>query len=199
MVNNPGIEAIVHLELDRFGTETTWSIETQDGFTAFTGGPYVKQPQRLHGGRTRLLDTRLLRVHHQRCGGRCICCDLRAKVLSQIQDTTGAVLLDGYPEFEFSQSSPFCMNWVGVEEAVSADMRIWPNPNIGVFNVAFGDGAAPRSLSVRDALAALSGPAMLRSEQTACKWTFGNVSNGAYVLVAEGNGQRAVQRLVVQR
>jgi hypothetical protein len=139
------------LELDRFGTETTWSIETQDGFTAFTGGPYVNSPD----GYT--VDEHVCLTHDcyvftiNDAVGDGICCDYGEGAF-QIQDTTGAVLLDGYPEFEFSQSSPFCMNWVGVEEAVSADMRIWPNPNIGVFNVAFGDGAAPRSLSVRDAL-----------------------------------------------
>ncbi|MGB5069385.1 MAG: T9SS type A sorting domain-containing protein [Flavobacteriales bacterium] len=198
MVNNPGIEAIVHLELDRFGTETTWSIETQDGFTAFTGGPYVNSPD----GYT--VDEHVCLTHDcyvftiNDAVGDGICCDYGEGAF-QIQDTTGAVLLDGYPEFEFSQSSPFCMNWVGVEEAVSAEMRIWPNPNNGVFNVAFGDGAAPRSLSVRDALGRVvwTGNAPLGTGRL--QVDLRNVSNGAYVLIAEGNGQRAVQRLVVQR
>lgn len=44
MVNSPGITGVVQLDLDRYGTETSWEITTPEGFLVYSGGPYTNSP-----------------------------------------------------------------------------------------------------------------------------------------------------------
>jgi hypothetical protein len=196
LVNNPGIMAVVELDLDRFGTETTWSIHTQDGFEVAEGGPYQNSPN----GYT--VDVQTCLAHDcytftiRDAVGDGICCNY-GNGDYRILDTLGTVQLEGDGEFLFADSSSFCMDWVGIAEVAGQAVRIHPNPGTGRFNLSFL-GIQPTGLRVLDALGRLvwTRPAIPGVDRM--QIDLGNLADGTYLLVAEGEEARAVQRLVVR-
>ena len=197
MVNSPGIPVIVQLDLDRFGTETRWKISTPEGFVAYTGGPYTNSPN----GYTVNAEVCLAHMCYTFTitddVGDGICCDY-GNGDYRILDTTGTSLLEGNGSFAFMQSDPFCVNWVGIDELQGTDVHVAPNPGTGLFRVVLPTARQQRSLRVLDAVGrvAWSGEVAPGTDRT--EINLAHLMDGCYILVVEGGGRRAVQRIIVQ-
>jgi hypothetical protein len=198
IVNAPALVSTVELDLDHYGTETTWTLETQDGFVAYSGGPYENSPD----GYTVNTDVCLAHMCYvltvNDAVGDGMCCNYGNGDF-RVLDSQGGVLLEGNGEFGFTQSDNFCVNWVGIGEAQASPMHIVPNPSTGRITVYLPDTRSNLHLRVQDALGRTvwTGEAATGLQQTALD--LGHVAEGTYVLTAESDQERYVQRLVIQR
>ncbi len=198
IVNNPALLSTVEMDLDRFGTETTWSITTPDGFVAYTGGPYTNSPN----GYTVNTDVCLAHMCYtftvNDAVGDGMCCNY-GNGDYRVLDSQGVVLLDGNGTFGFTRSDDFCVNWVGITEAQTSPMHVVPNPSNGQVTVYLPNTVATLKLRVQDALGRIvwTGESPRGTQQLSLD--LGGLAEGTYVLVAEGDQERYVQRLVIQR
>ncbi len=197
MVNSPGMPTVVQLDLDRFGAETRWEIATTGGFVAYSGGPYTNSPNGYTVSRQVCLIPSCYVFTITDGGGDGICCNFGHGDY-RIMDTLGTVLLDGNGSFTYSQSDAFCVNWVGIREQQGKDgLWVAPNPGDGHFSLTLPEGAGLRQLRVQDALGRTvwSGDT---SGQLRMHIDLAHLAGGTYLLVAEGEGRRVVQRIMVQ-
>ncbi|MCL4281568.1 MAG: T9SS type A sorting domain-containing protein [Flavobacteriales bacterium] len=197
MISSPGLTAVVQFDLDRFGTETTWRIETPEGFAVATGGPYLNSPNGYAVTEEVCLahDCYLLTV--QDAVGDGICCNYGEGDF-RVVDILGDTLLNGYGDFGASYSGEFCMNWTGVPEAAATALQVAPNPSDGRFTLYLPGPAGRTDLRVQDALGRLVWTGRTIPGADRMLIDLGHLANGTYLLVAEGKEARAVQRLVVR-
>lgn len=197
MVNSPGIQANIQLDLDRFGTETRWKITAPDSFVVYTGGPYTNSPAGYTVNEQVCLahDCYVFTVTDAVGDG--ICCTYGEGDF-RILDTLGNSLLEGDGSFAYSVSDEFCVNWVGIDELQGGAMRVSPNPSTGTFSVYLPETGVPMVLRVHDALGRVvwSGKAHAGAPRT--EINLGGLSDGLYLFIAEGIGQRSVQSIVVK-
>ena len=197
MVNSPGIQANIQLDLDRFGTETRWKITTPDSFVVYAGGPYTNSPNGYTVNEAVCLAHTCYTITVMDAVGDGMCCNYGLGDF-RIIDAGADTLLEGNGSFGFSVSNEFCVNWVGIDEGQGSDMRVAPNPGNGLITVFLPGNGAPLTLRVHDAVGreVWSGTAQAGSHRTDINLT--QLADGCYLLVAEGSGQRSVQRIVVQ-
>lgn len=197
LVNLPGLMADLELDLDRYGTETTWAIHTQGGFEVASGGPYQNSANGYTVHRPVCVSNECYTFTINDAVGDGICCNY-GHGKYRILDSLGVVHLEGNGSFLFTRTDSFCMEWVGIVEARTGKMGVYPNPGAGQFTVAFSD-AQVYALRVQDALGRLvwTGPAV--SGQGPVQLDLRQLAEGTYILVAESRDRRAVQRIVVRR
>ncbi|HRQ83755.1 MAG TPA: T9SS type A sorting domain-containing protein, partial [Flavobacteriales bacterium] len=196
MVNSPGFGTVVKMNLDRFGSETTWQITSQEGFVMAAGGPYNNSSS----GYT--VNTPVCLAHDcytftvMDAVGDGMCCNYGLGNYL-IADSESDTLLAGTGTFQWEVSNEFCVNWVGIESREGqGGLLVAPNPGTGRFTISFPQGG-PWQLQVLDALGR---PAWTGTAGSGRKVVdLGAVANGTYVLVATDARQRQVQRVVVQR
>ncbi|HMN04599.1 MAG TPA: T9SS type A sorting domain-containing protein [Flavobacteriales bacterium] len=198
MVNNPVIMSVVQMNLDRYGTETRWKIETQDGYLAYQGGPYTNSAN----GYT--VNTQVCLSHDcyvftiMDAIGDGMCCNY-GEGSYMISDTLGNVLLDGNGAFGFEASTTFCVDWVGVQERVAnGSILVAPNPSNGQFTAFLPELHGQWQLRAQDALGRIVWSGTMPAGMDHLTMDFSHLARGTYILVAEGEGQRAVQRVVIQ-
>lgn len=197
MVNSPGIQANVQLDLDRFGTETRWKITTPDNFSVYTGGPYTNSPNGYTVNEPVCLAHTCYTFTVTDAIGDGMCCDYGNGDF-RIIDAASDTLLEGNGSFTFSVSNEFCVNWVGIDELQGNEMRVFPNPGTGLFTVMLPPAMAQRTLRVLDAVGRVAWTGSIDAGQQRKEVNLGHLTDGCYLLIAEGDGQRAVQRVVVQ-
>ena len=192
----PGHMVDVNIILDNYGTETTWSVEDDQGTELYNGGPYPNFSPGL--------------VTEQICLGEgCyvftimdayndgICCSFGMGDY-EVAAEDGTILVNGDGEFDASAASPFCILASGMAEVMGQDgMSVLPNPTTGVVEVVLA-GWNAEGYQVLD----LSGRILLQ-ERTQPAWgrkaiRLDGLAEGCYVLIAEGQGRRAVERIVLQ-
>lgn len=197
MVNNPGITAVVQLDLDRYGSETHWTIETTDGFLVKAGGPYTNSPNGYTVNEEVCLahDCYVFTMLDDVGDG--MCCTYGEGDF-RILDTLGTSLLEGNGEFAYEVSDQFCMNWVGLAERAFNTIHVAPNPGQGRFTAYFDPGAAPRALRVQDALGRIVWNGKAAAHAARVEFDLAHLAGGTYLLVAESDGQRSVQRIIIQ-
>lgn len=198
IVSHPGIIGVVQMNLDRYGTETSWKIETTDGFRVAQGGPYSNSPN----GYT--VNTEVCLSHDcyiftvMDAVGDGMCCNY-GQGSYLLHDTLGVVLLEGSGNFGYQASTQFCMEWVGVGERQAPEsLLVVPNPNDGRFMVSLPEAAGQRELRVQDALGRVVWTRTVPTGVDRQAVDLGHLARGTYILVAEGEGQRAVQRVMIQ-
>lgn len=198
MVNDPVILSVVRMNLDRYGTETRWRIETQDGYLAHQGGPYNNSSNGYTVNTQVCLshDCYIFTVSDDVGDG--MCCDY-GEGSYQITDTLGNVLLDGDGTFGYEASTPFCVDWVGIQERPANDaIVVAPNPNNGRFVAYLPAAHGLRIVRAQDALGRVVWSRSVTEGMERLDVDLSHLARGAYILVAEGAGRRAVQRVVIQ-
>lgn len=198
IVHNPGIISVVQMNLDRYGTETRWQIKTMDGYLVYEGGPYTNSPNGYLVETEVCLSNDCYMFTVSDAVGDGMCCNY-GEGSYMILDTLGTVLLDGNGIFGFEASTEFCVDWVGVETHFAPDaILVAPNPNAGRFMVRLPLARQPWQLRVQDALGRIvwTGHAPAGAERM--DLDLSRLARGTYMLVAEGEGRRAVQRVVIQ-
>lgn len=198
MVNSPGLQATIQLDLDRFGTETRWNIATPEGFVAYTGGPYTNSPNGYTANVPVCLAHTCYTFTVTDDVGDGMCCDYGNGDF-RIIDSGGDTLLEGNGSFGFSVTDEFCVNWIGIgEQAVAGGMQVVPNPGNGHFMVYMQQEAGTSDLRVLDALGRVVWTGKHEGSGSPVELSLEGLADGCYLLVAEGAGKRAVQRIVVQ-
>lgn len=198
MVNSPGITAVVQMDLDRYGTETTWRIETPEGFLAYSGGPYINSPNGYTVNEEVCLAHTCYTFTVEDAIGDGMCCDWGEGDF-RIFDTLGVSLLEGNGDFFFSVSDEFCVNWVGIREVDGSSLHVVPNPSNGLLTAYLPANAGPLDLRVQDALGRIVWMGKASTGTDRVDLRLGHLAEGTYLLVAEGLGERSVQRLVIQQ
>lgn len=198
MVNSPGITGVVQLDLDRFGTETTWKIETPEGFLVYSGGPYINSPNGYTVNEEVCLAHTCYTFTVEDAIGDGMCCEWGEGDF-RILDTLGVSLLEGNGDFFFSVSDEFCVNWVGINEVEGSSLHLAPNPSNGQLTAYLPTTAGPLDLRVQDALGRIVWTGKASAGMERLDLDLGRLAEGTYLLVAEGTGARSVQRLVIQR
>jgi lysyl endopeptidase len=197
LVNYPGITAVVELDLDRYGTETTWEIHTDDGFLAGQGGPYENSANGYTVEVPVCLSHDCYTFTISDYTGDGICCQYGLGDY-RILDTLGTVRLEGNGEFAFEQTDAFCMDWVGVSERAGEGLLAFPNPSAGRFEVQLDGFTDARYMHVTDALGRQVWERQLVPGTARLQLDLRHLADGTYLLVAEGRDRRAVQRIVVR-
>ena len=198
MVNSPGITGVVQLDLDRYGTETSWKIVTPEGFVAYTGGPYYNSPHGYTVNEPVCLAHTCYTFTVEDAVGDGMCCNYGQGDF-RILDTSGVSLLEGSGSFLFSVSDAFCVNWVGISEVKGSSMHVVPNPSSGQMTAYLPMTTGALDLRVQDALGRTVWTGKASAGLERIDLELGQLAEGTYLLVAEGSGARYVQRLVIQR
>jgi len=196
MVNSPGINAVVKMNLDRFGTETTWKLETEEGFLAASGGPYTNSPNGYTVNVPVCLAHTCYTFTVMDAVGDGMCCTYgNGNYL--IVDAIGDTLLQGSGSFTWQVSNEVCANWTGIgERPVAEGLRVVPNPGSGHFTVHMPDGAGKVELRVLDALGRVQWTGSAVDGRGELDLV--HLADGCYLLIAEGDGQRVLQRVVLR-
>ncbi len=199
IVNAPGIPVEVRLNLDRYGSETTWKIETQDGFPVHSGGPYSNSANGYAVTQEVCLTNDCYVFTIMDAVGDGMCCNYGQGSFN-VSDTTGAVLLNGNGNFGFSSTTVFCVNWVGINETAAnhGQLLIAPNPSNGRLTAQLPQGMGQVQLLVQDALGRQVYTQRLPPGIDHVALDLGHLARGTYIVVAIGEGQKAVQRVVIQ-
>ncbi|MEO0404835.1 MAG: T9SS type A sorting domain-containing protein, partial [Bacteroidota bacterium] len=123
-ITGPTSDVEVEITLDDYGSETTWEI-VQNGSVLFSGGPYSDDtPGTVESLNTCLADGCYDFVIYDSFGDG-ICCDWGEGGFEILEGNTE--LATG-GEFGDSQTVPFCVGIVNVEEVGSASFAMYPNP-----------------------------------------------------------------------
>ncbi len=198
MINSPAINAVVKMNLDRFGTETTWQVQTPEGYLVASGGPYNNSPNGYTVNVPVCLAHQCYTFTVMDAVGDGMCCTYgQGNYL--IVDVAGDTLLQGNGTFTWEASNELCTDWTGLDEAIAPPgLHVVPNPNNGHFMVYLPEATPTGELRVLDALGRVlwSGQATVGSRT---ELALEGLADGCYLLVAEGEGLRAVQRLIVRR
>lgn len=195
-VANPGALTEINITLDNYGDETTWIVADDDGNELFSGGPYnIFSPGLTSEEVCLAAGCYVFTVMDEYGDG--ICCNYGDGDYEIVAED-GTVLVDGDGNFDESVSSPFCIGTSGLnEEEAVAGLSVLPNPSAGSMDVVLAGWHATK-LSMHD----LTGRLVFQ-ESSSTPWQrkaiqLDGLAEGSYLLVAEGEGRRAVQRIVVQ-
>lgn len=198
IVNDPGIISVIQMNLDRFGTETRWKIETLDGYPVYSGGPYTNSPNGYTVNTEVCLTHDCYRFTVMDAVGDGMCCDYGQGSFA-VHDTLGVVLLSGNGQFAFETTTQLCVDWVGVPtHMANASILVAPNPSDGRFAVHLPSGAMDWQLRAQDAVGRVVWTGRLAAGLERMDINLSHLARGTYVLVAERDGERAVQRVVIQ-
>ncbi len=196
MVNSPGINAVVKMNLDRFGTETTWMIQTQQGYVVANGGPYNNSANGYTVNVPVCLAHECYTFTVMDAVGDGMCCTYGLGNYLLV-DVLGDTLLQGSGSFTWSDSQELCTNWTGIPEKPGAGgLHVVPNPNNGRFTLYLPDAAATGQVSLHDALGRMLWTGSATG--TPMDLSVEGLAEGCYLLILESDGQRNMQRIVVQ-
>lgn len=199
LVSMPGETLTLDLQLDHYGTETTWDVRTSSGLVIYSGGPYADDPEGQLITREFCLAHDCFTFTIADAVGDGICCDY-GEGFYTISDGADNLYLERDGSFGESRSDEFCVTWVGVaENSARAALEVLPNPSTGRFLVRL-PAADQADLLVTDALGRpvwhQRAPATAGSGLTI---DLEGVSAGTYLLIATIDGTRSAQRFMVQR
>ncbi len=196
-VFNPGFPVHINITLDNYGSETTWTLADSTGAELYSGGPYEDFAPGLVVEQVCLGEGCFVLTLFDAYGDG-ICCSYGQGDF-QVVDGQGTVLADGNGQFSDSASVAFCLLSSSIGKAAGAQgMTAFPNPSNGLMNVVIS-GWTANEVQVRD----LAGRLVFRDNSPA-PWQrhvldLGGLAAGSYLLVAEGEGRRAVQPIVLHR
>ncbi|EDP97929.1 T9SS type A sorting domain-containing protein [Kordia algicida OT-1] len=130
---------------DRYGAETTWTLEDSNGTVVGSGGPYTTvgtdgtQPDEIQDVTITTLDECYTFTLNDSYGDG-ICC-LYGNGTYRLEDGEGNILINGDGSFASSTSNLFKVTEplsVG-ENALASSLRIYPNPSSSDFTVAISN------------------------------------------------------------
>lgn len=198
VANSPGQEVLFGLVLDDYGTDITWTLQTDSGTVIYEGGPYadgqdgdlVSVPFCLTNG------CYTFTINDALADG--ICCDAGEGSYSiGIEGWVTFAESDGqYGEGEVQR---FCLAEVAVAEVEGrGSLRLVPNPSNGGVRLDLIGQEGALLLEVMDA-SGRSLLAQMLAAGTRTTWLdLGTWADGVYLVSVRNADGRSVQRLVLQ-
>ena len=199
-VSNPGGNVTLRLTLDNWGSDVTWTLSALSGVVLYSGGPYPDLQEGLVIERQWCLTNDCYIFSILDAFGDGICCSEGEGSL-EIVNSDGSVLVqnDGQYGEGFVTAPPFCVEVVGVAERErTRTMLMYPNPASTEVSITL-DGFGPAAR-----VAVLDGTGRLvrgfsSNGSRLVRIGLEGLAPGLYMVLAEDDGGRAVQRLVVRR
>lgn len=190
----PVYNAQLTIQLDNYPQETSWQIVQNNQVIYESGGTYEGQPN----GSTVVVPlcfgagcyTLVMQDSH----GDGLCCQYGQGSYT-LTNQFGEVVASG-SQFQFSQSTTFCISAVGVEEESEPYILLYPNPVSEVLNIRTSHPGL-YTFEIYDVTGRM---VMSGSDQgPRSDLTLGALSDGMYVLRWQSNGQRIARNFVVKR
>lgn len=196
----PADTVYLHLTLDDWGSDITWTLHSEGGTLLYSGGPYADGI----GDQTITIPWCLtsgcftFTIHDSFGDG--ICCGA-GNGGYVIANGHGYTFAENDGQYGFMSTDGICISEIGVAEIDAAGtMGVYPNPTTGTITVALQGTTGRTWLRLMDATgrlveerAIMGGPAVSQVLDMSA------LRHGIYMLVAEHDGGRLVQRVVLQR
>jgi lysyl endopeptidase len=204
--NPAGGGIIFELQRDRFGSETTWQFEDEDGNILASGGPYTNNPFWVTTLPNLLTfdycwapGCYTFKIFDSYGDG--ICCSFGEGYYNIINSATGDLIETG-GEFEDEDIVEFCIEPTQIAEPSSSQNRlqIFPNPASNMVNINWVEpiSSAPELISIID----ISGKIVFQKrtfENYPIQLNLPNLVNGSYFIEIITQNNRQVEKLIIQR
>jgi lysyl endopeptidase len=199
-VSNPGGTVTLRLTLDNWGSDVTWTLRTLTGAILYSGGPYPDLQAGVVMEHPWCLSNDCYIFSILDAFGDGICCG-EGEGSFEIVNADGAILAesDGQYGDGFVTAPPFCVEVVGIaEHQRQRSMSVYPNPadNEAILSLdGFGRAARVTLFDGTGRIVLTIG----RFGGRLVRIGLEDLAPGLYLIAAEDDGGRAVQRLVVRR
>lgn len=135
-VADPGTEVDLTINLDDYGTETTWQVRDNGGTVLYSGGPYENDAtEPVQQTLCLALGCYTLEVLDEYGDG--ICCDYGNGNYNVSYNN--AVLVTGNGQFDDSIEHTFCLTSAGIQGRTDRGMNVRPNPTTGRIDLRLPD------------------------------------------------------------
>ncbi len=189
----------LHLTLDDWGSDVTWTLHSEAGTLLYSGGPYADGI----GDQTITIPWCLtsgcftFTIHDAFGDGICCGSGDGGYVIANGHNYTFAENDGQYGSISIDQ---ICIDEVGVPEGPAAGwIGVHPNPTSGSVTVALHGVPGSATLRLLDATGRLVEQRTVPAHGDPVALDMAGLGNGMYLLVAEHEGGRLVQRVVLQR
>ncbi len=196
LVAFPAQDVAITLTLDAWGSETTWTLTTDQGTAIDAGGPYANGVPGQEVDLSYCLGDGCYLLTIEDVAGDGMCCAYGNGGV-EVLDEDGALLGGSDGTFTDLEEIPFCITGTGLPEThVSPTMRLWPNPADQRIIVEC-------SWAERIALVDLTGrPLQVHAVPTGVArhdLELGTLAVGSYLVECSGRGMRHTVPLLIQR
>lgn len=193
---NPSEDITFKLTLDNFGTETTWQLHDADGYQLDEGGPYTNSTGGVELTSVWCLGDGCYTLTLHDTFGDGICC-AEGYGDYAVTDSLGTPLIAANPSFGATISHQFCLLNVSVPESEQMqDLRLFPNPNNGIFNLEVPQEFVGGNLRVYNAVGQVVHTNQLMNlglVELALK-----SATGIYMVEVQKDGKRILGRVLVR-
>lgn len=189
------------LQLDLYGSETTWTLKNSSGTVVQSGGPYADAP-----------GTTLPAVTNSSfdvVNGQCytftindlyqdgICCQNNVNGNYSLKTLEGTTIVTRPGDFGASESISFSIGTLGTDEFTNlSSLSLYPNPAKNILNIHVGNRAdLPESYTIINSLGQTIKHSVVNSENDLSINT-SNLSNGIYFIKIDKEGRTKTLRFI---
>jgi len=199
VVNFPAEFITLSLRTDNFGSDITWSLETEEGTLLYSGGPYAN----VNGGQLIELPFCLSNGCYtftiNDLFGDGICCT-SGEGYYTLSSADGTVQAESNGEYGSQDVQQICLaNVVVQEREVLGTMALFPNPSNGRVQLLLSGMGGPVAISVLDGTGRMVAQLAVAAGTPNVELDLSGLVNGVYMVRAEYGQGSTVQRVVVQR
>lgn len=184
----------LNLQLDNYGSETTWKFYDQSNTVLASGGPYTDNNAQLITETVAYTGTGCVRFEILDSYGDGICCNYGQGSYTVIDPQSAVVATGG--QFSSSESAPWNLdpNAVSVDNNLDGMVGVFPNPTTGKFIVNLGEEIAGAS---RITVMSLEGKVLFTTEieVNTFEGDLSNFSNGMYFVKVENAGGVSIKKI----
>ena len=191
-----GTNYVVTIVQDRYGSETTWIITDESDNIIQSGGPYSNLSA--NGTQTH---THNVTINTSGCYkffvldsyGDGMCCSY-GNGSYQMAQADGTIVLQGDGNFGSQVKQSFSIDATNtVDDAFFQNLRIYPNPSTGIFNIS---GAKDMDVAVFDMLGNQIINKRLNEENT--QLSLKNLAKGLYFAKFQKDGKTGIKKLIIK-
>ena len=194
MVASPGVETILNITLDNYGSETTWQLATNTGTVVATGGPYADfSPGTESITLCLAVGCYDLTVSDEYEDG--ICCEY-GNGHFEVVDADGVVLASNNGQFLASATEEFCVDATGLAPLGDDVIRVAPNPADERLSILLPASLTGGTLALYDAMGRIVLNRRIIGTDRLDLDLSGH-AEGVYLLEGIAPGIRIQQRLVI--
>ena len=187
------------LTLDEFGSDVTWELTSETGTVLYSAGPYADGVNGFVDSVAFCLTNGCYTFTILDVFGNGICCD-DGEGEYVIRDLNGTVYAQSDGQYQDVNMNEFCLSEVAVRElSRSGQLRVYPNPSAGMFQVDLSSLNEARRFVVHDAVGRVLQEGNLGALQPAMTVDLGEPPAGIYLLSILHRDGVAVRRVIVRR
>ena len=196
VINSPGEPVTLNLVPDNFGTDITWELANDQGTVLYNGGPYANNST-TPVIREYCLGSGCYTITIADVFGDGICCS-SGNGHYGITSAFGTHV-ESNGQYGFGETRTFCLEGVGLPEATSSLLSVYPNPTNGTLNIILpGMTKEGSTWQLHDLSGRLLDTGRMASGSVRTSVDLGRVADGSYLLHVFTGGERLVRTVVVR-